>query len=254
VVVLNLIDVLNLDLGSIEEEYHRVAASLAKIGLSDYESKSYVAMIAKGHATAEEVAELARVPRTSAYKALQSLKEKGFVSLAGGRPALYHAVPLEETRDKVVGEIREAFDKLQLVQGILSERGTPQLVYTISGRKGVMAKIGEMIDAARSSIVLSSPSMSEIRSEHGQRIRDAFKRGVNVLIVAEPSVKVPEATNLVRKRNLSATDVIIDGSVALIASPDLGLCGYSENPFIATHLENFVKAALESRTEEHEND
>ena len=58
-------------------------------------------------------------------------------------------------------------------------------------------------------------------------------------------VKVPEATRVYRKKDLIATDVISDGVTAMIASPDLALCGYSDNPFISSHLENFMRIVLE---------
>lgn len=249
---MNLIDVLSLDLDSIGEEYNKIAAILGKIGLSDYESKAYVALIAKNHATAEEIAELARIPRTSAYKALQSLKEKRFVTLTEGRPAIFHAIPIEETRESVLEEIKDTFDKLHMIQGMLSERGTPQLVYTISGRKGVLSKIGEMLDSATRSFIISTPVMAEIRNEHAQRFRDAVKRGVEVVIIAEPSVKMPESTRVHRRKDLLATDVISDGRTAMIASPDLSLCGYSDNPFISSHLENFIRMSVERLEKEEE--
>jgi hypothetical protein len=37
---MNLIEVLKLDLGSLEDEYRKLASSLGKIGLSDHESRA----------------------------------------------------------------------------------------------------------------------------------------------------------------------------------------------------------------------
>jgi hypothetical protein len=31
----------------------------------------------------------------------------------------------------------------------------------------------------------------------------------------------------------------------MIASPDLSLCGYSDNPFIASHLDNFMRIVID---------
>lgn len=242
---MNLIDVLKLDLASLEDEYRKLASVLEKIGLSDYESRALVALIAKNHATAEEVAELARMPRTSAYKALQSLKDKEFVTSVDGRPTIFHPMPLHEVRIRVLGEFEEVFDKLEAVKGLLSEKGTPQLVYTISGKRGVLMKIGEMLDASKRSFIISTPAIQEVRAEHGQRFKEAVGRGVEVVIITEPMLKVPGCTRLYRKKDLVATDVISDGQSAMIASPDLSLCGYSDNPFIASHLDNFMRIVIE---------
>jgi sugar-specific transcriptional regulator TrmB len=242
---MNLIDVLNLDIGPLTEEYGKIASVLGKIGLSEYEAKSFVALIAKDHATADEIAELAQIPRTSAYKALHGLKRKGLVTVSEGRPAIFHALPIDEARELVLAEINETFDKLSLVQGMLTEKGTPQLVYTISGKRKVMAKIGEMLDSAAASFVISTPVMSEIRTEHAHRFKEAVRRGVEIVIIAEPMVKLPEHASAYRKKDLLATDVITDRKMAMIASPDLSLCGFSDNPFIASHLENFIRQTVD---------
>ncbi|MCX6651063.1 MAG: hypothetical protein NT131_05335 [Methanomassiliicoccales archaeon] len=237
---MNIIDVLRLDIEDIEKEFNQISVILSNIGLTSYESRAYVALILKSHGTAEEVAELAMIPRTSAYKALISLKEKKFVEEAGGRPAMYHPVPLEETRTQVLNEIEGVFNKLNSIKGLLSEKGTPELVYTITGRKKVLFKIGEMLDSSKRTFIISSPKMQDIRSEHADRFKEAVKRGVLVTIVTEPAVKVPEATEVYRHKGLIATDVIVDSSRAMIASEDLNLCGFSDNPLIAVHLENFL--------------
>jgi len=242
---MNLIDVLKLDFNSLEEEYRRIASVLEKIGLSDYESRALVALIAKNHGTAEEIAELARMPRTSAYKALQSLQEKAFVTSIEGRPTIFHPVLLGEVKARVMGEFEDAFDKLEAIRGMLSEKGMPQLVYTISTKKSVLAKIGEMLDASKRTFIISTPAIPEVRAEHAQRFKEAVGRGVEVIIITEPMYKVPDCTRLYRKRDLVATDVISDGEAAIIASPDLSLCGYSDNPFIASHLDNFMRIVID---------
>lgn len=242
---MNLIDVLKLDFDSLEEEYRTIASVLEKLGLSDYESRALVALIARNHGTAEEIADLARMPRTSAYKALQSLRDKEFVTSSDGRPTIFHPVPLNEVRERVLGELEDTFDKLETIRGMLSEKGMPQLVYTISTKKSVLAKIGEMLDASTRTFIISTPAIHEVRGEHAQRFKEAVGRGVEVVIITEPMYKVPECTRLYRKKDLLATDVISDGEAAMIASPDLSLCGYSDNPFIASHLDNFMRIVID---------
>ncbi len=237
---MNIIDILRLDMDDIEKEFTQIASSLRNIGLTNYESRAYVALILKSHGTAEEVSELAMIPRTSAYKALLSLTEKQFVEEVVGRPAIYHPVSIEEIRARALGELNAVFNKLNTIKGLLSEKGTPELVYTIHGKKKVLSKIGEMLETSKKTFMISSPKMQEIRSEHSNRFKDAVKRGVKVTIITEPAVKVPEASEIFRRKEMIATDVISDGTHAMIASEDLNLCGFSDNPLIAAHLENFL--------------
>ncbi|HUT27109.1 MAG TPA: helix-turn-helix domain-containing protein [Methanomassiliicoccales archaeon] len=237
---MNIIDLLRLDIEDIEKEYTQIAAALGNIGLSNYESRIYVALILKSHGTAEDIAELAMIPRTSAYKALLSLREKKFVEETGGRPTIYHPVPLEEIRARAMNDLNGIFNKLNTVKGLLSERGTPELVYTIHGKKKVLSKIGELLESSKKTFVISSPKMHDIRNELSNRFKDAVKRGVRVTIITVPSIKVPEATEVFRRKSLIATDVISDSTRAMIASDELDLCGFSDNPLLAAHLENFL--------------
>ncbi|MFA5312047.1 MAG: helix-turn-helix domain-containing protein [Methanomassiliicoccales archaeon] len=237
---MNILELLNLDVGEIENEYQKIASVLKNLGLSEYESRIFVAIVVKSHGSADELAEQSSIPRTSAYKALQSLEEKRLITSVHGRPTIFHHVDLEEIRKKFLAELNDTFNKLNSVKGLFSEKGTPELVYTIAGRNRVVAKIGDMIDSATRSILISSPMMKDLRTEHGHRFKEAINRGIEVIIVSEPMVKVPDATLVYRKNDLIATDIIIDASIAMMASHDLDLCGYSDNPFIATHLEKFI--------------
>jgi len=242
---MNFLDIFQLDRSGIDEEFEAIATVLLEIGLSDYEARSYIALVAMGHGTAEGVGETAGIPRTSAYKVLRSLEVKGFVNPMEGRPILYYPVAPEEIRGELIERISQAFGKLSQIKGLLSERGTPQLVFTIAGKEKVIEKIGEMLDRSKRSFIISTPMMRELRQEHETRFREAVRREVEVLLLTEPSMKVPSATKVYRKSGLLATDVISDGEVALIAAPDLSLCGYTDNPFLAKHIESFLKGAID---------
>lgn len=242
---MNIVDLLRLDLGDIEKEYRRIASSLERLGMSEYEARLFVALVVRNHGTAEELAELAMLPRTSAYKSLDSLVAKGFVTSVSGRPTTYHPRPLEEVREKAIAEFNEIFDRLASVRGLLSEKGNPQLIYTIAGKKRVLDKIGEMLDASKRSVIISTAVLPEIRAAHARRFKDAVSRGVMIYVVVEPSVKVPFLAEVHRRTGLLATDIIVDGEQALIASPDLDMCGYSDSPFLAGHLQSFMQLALQ---------
>jgi sugar-specific transcriptional regulator TrmB len=241
---MNLMDILRLDLRELETEYRKLASVLEKLGLSDYEARAYVALVVKSHATADELAAISMLPRTSVYKALRTLEKKKYVTATVGRPTTYYPVAVEEIRARTLVELNEMFDKLAAIKGMLSEKGTPQLVFTIIDKKRVMAKIGDMIESAKRSIMVSSPAIAEIRSAHAHRFKDAVNRGVKIVIITLPGAKVPESTEVYRKSDLLATDIITDGEMAMIASPDLELCGFSDNPFIAEHLQRFMRMAI----------
>jgi sugar-specific transcriptional regulator TrmB len=226
-------------------EREDILSLLRRTGLSDYEAKVYLALVLRSHGTAEDVADTADIPRTSAYKVLEALKKKGFVNSRGGRPVVFHPVPPLEIRDRMVAEMERGFQLLDSLRGSQTEKGSPQLVYTILGKDSVMAKIGEMIDMAKERFFLSSPDLTELNNVFASKFANALKRGVNITVVALPSVKVPEASEVIRKQDLLATDVITDYEVALMATPDLSICGFTDNPFLAAHLDNFFQMSLD---------
>jgi sugar-specific transcriptional regulator TrmB len=54
----------------------QVLDALKSIGLNLYERKIFVALLARGVATAAEVSEIAKVPRSRSYDILESLGDK----------------------------------------------------------------------------------------------------------------------------------------------------------------------------------
>ena len=230
---------------ALEKEFINVSGKLESLGLSAYESKAYIALVAHGYGNAELIAKTAQIPRTSAYSVLKSLETKGFAIATSGRPVIYKPEPPVKIYERVKSELEETFQKLEFIHEILRERGEPQLVYTITGKEKVTEKIAELLDKSNQSFIISTPVISEVREKLGKKIQNALKRGIEVTVITEPLQKVPKDVKVVRRKGLIATDVISDGRSALIASPDLSACGYIENAYLARHLEQFLEILME---------
>lgn len=244
----SLVSKLGLDAGELWQEYQRISSVLVRLGLSEYEARGYVALVALGSGTANLVAEVAQIPRTSAYKVLKSLEAKGFALPKPGRPRAFGPVEPSEVAARTVAEVRESFEKIASVRNILSDRGVPQLVYTIMGRERVLDKIGEMLDRTEHTFAISSPSMTGLSRRLGKRFAAAITRGVRIKVVTSPFVKVPRGIEVVRREGLIATDVVSDGRTALLAAPDLSACGYTDNEALAAHLDEFLRIMSERRS------
>ncbi len=227
------------------EEYQNIVNALQKLGLSLYETKAFLALILLGVGSAEVIADNARIPRTSAYKVLDSLERKGFVISSKGRPKIYKPEDLKILKERILGEIEELFEKLEFVEEIFAEKGEPQLVYTIYGKDKVMRKIAEMIDSAEKEIIISTPKISEIRRNLKKNLERALKRGVRIVVVTLPTQKAPEGVIVYRRTGLIATDIVCDDRKALLAAPELNACGYTDNPALAKHLTHFISLLIE---------
>ncbi len=230
---------------SLERALQQLATGVERVGLSPYEAKMYIALIAHGYGPADTIAATADIPRTSAYKVLQSLQEKGFAMATAGRPRIFKPEPPLRVCDRIVGEIETTFDRLAMLHEIVRERGTPQLIFTITGKERTLEKIGELLDQSTERVIISTPLLSEIRRVLEKQLNAAVRRDVDILIITAPGQKVPEGARVVRKQSLVATDVVCDNQLALIAAADLSACGYTDNALLAEHLQHFLEIVSE---------
>jgi len=236
---------MGMDIGDLRKEYDAVTSVLRdQCGLSDYQARAYISLVAHGEASADDVSDVAQIPRTSSYKALRSLCSLGWAKSLAGRPEIFVPTKPAEMSGKLTVPIDEAFSKISQVEGVLSARGTPQMVYTIYGRSRVLKKLVEIVDRATKTLIIATPKYSTLRATLDKLLKNSFRRGVDVLVVTEPYQRVPARARFHRRADLLVTDVIADGEMALLTSPDLEACGYTDNPQLARHLEDFLKLII----------
>ncbi len=229
----------------LEAELESVAKRLEILGLTSYESKAYIALLAHAYGDAETISRTAGIPRTSAYKALQSLQEKGLAIATQGRPVIYKPEPPSTLESMVTASLRETIDKLETLHEVVREKGVPQLIFTITGKGRVLEKIGELIDKSTELIIVSSPNMGAILDEHEKRFSKAVSRGVKIQAIVNPGSRAPADAEVIKRPGLIATDLICDDSEALLASKELDACGYTDKGFLAQHLKRFLEIVIE---------
>jgi len=233
-------------LGSeITQEYRRAVDILGKVGLTLYEARAYIALVARGVGDAATLAQAAGIPRTSAYKVLESLSQKGYATPTGGKPILFRPRPPLEVAESLKTAIQEVFEKLATLHQIVGDHGEPQLVYLLAGRDKVVGKIGDLLDQSTKSFILTTPVISELRDDLGKKVQHAVKRGVVVTFVTQPLSRVPEGVQHITREHLVATEVLADGEHALLAGPGLEACGFTDNPILTAHLKQFLDIILE---------
>jgi sugar-specific transcriptional regulator TrmB len=229
----------------LEEQFRELSEQLEMVGLSNYEARAYIALIAHGYGDAETIATTAQIPRTSSYKILKSLQDKGYVIATQGRPTIFKPEPPNKIYKQIELKLKDSFEKLELLHEIVRDRGMPQLIYTIAGKGRVLEKIGELLDKATISFMISTPLFNEINDTLMKKFENAIKRNVNITIITAPGQSIPENTKVLRRAGLIATDVISDNKEALLASPDLNACGYTDNVLLAEHMQKFLEIMVE---------
>ncbi|CAC12019.1 conserved hypothetical protein [Thermoplasma acidophilum] len=222
----------------------RIQEMLRMFGLSSYEAQGFAALVYHGVANADTIASTANIPRTSAYKVMESLVRKGLAKATEGRPRMFKPAKMEEIRDYYEEKLQQLFRDLKELEDNAPSRGEPQLIYTINGSQKVMEKIEEMINLTEHEIMISTPKIIEIRKQMKKPIENAIKRGVRVVFVIPPNKRVPANVIVYRRDGLIATDIVSDQIRALIAGPDLETCGYSDNPMLSMHVYQFINILI----------
>jgi len=87
--------------------------------LNVYETKIWLALLGKGVASAGEVAEISRVPRSRTYDVLESLEKKGFAIVKLGKPVKYLGIKPKMILEKLKNNVRkDADDKIVSLSNI----------------------------------------------------------------------------------------------------------------------------------------
>jgi len=235
-----------------EKELADISKYFEKFAMTEYELRAFLALVMLGTSTPDNIAMTAKIPRTSTYKILEKLEERGLITSMEGRPKVFKARNIYEIRKMFSENVDVLFEKLTELSDILTEKGEPQLIFTIYGKERVIEKMKEVLNSAEKYATISTPKLREIRQELGKEIESALSRNVTVNIVAPDNQRAPPGTRIYRNNSLIATDLVADGSKAIIAAPDLSACGFTDNPILAEHLNEFVEILTTKNGMSHE--
>ena len=96
--------------------------ALSSLGLSQYESKCFLASLQTGPATINQIGIVAGVPRTKVYGAVRKLVERGLIEQSEDDPKIFVAkspkdvlIPLLEKEDKRIKQGIEALNELEVI-------------------------------------------------------------------------------------------------------------------------------------------
>ncbi|MEM5806826.1 MAG: helix-turn-helix domain-containing protein [Candidatus Aenigmatarchaeota archaeon] len=186
--------------------------TLKGIGLNLYERKLWVALLAKGVATAGELSTLANVPRSRTYDVLQTLAEKGYVIVQSSKPLKYVAVPPAEALDRVKNKMKldyearieriERLKKSPLLAELeeIHKKGleliSPEDISgALKGKYSVMQQMDSMFKAATNSInIVTTPSgLNELYENHFNMLKNLKQKGIDIKIAARIDDSCAEA-------------------------------------------------------------
>lgn len=169
--------------------------------LNVYETKVWLALLSKGVASAGEIAEMSRVPRSRTYDVLESLEKKGFAIIKLGKPVKYIGVKPKLVLDKLRNNLQKnAEDRIKSLSKIkdtnefieleniykkgLSPVKREELSASLKGNSNITNYLKEILQNAQKEVIICT------NAEEFQSKFKLFKQTCDLLNKQKIKVKV----------------------------------------------------------------
>lgn len=170
---------------------------LRELGLTQYETRAYLALLHKGDLTASQISEHAEVPYSKIYEVLSSLEKKGWIKIERGRPSKYYPRSPSEALEAAKLRLEEMMSSWE--QTMLSElqplyekreiREKPD-IWILRGQFSILAKLKELLDKARKEVMIAAPFLPKTLEETMLfMLKHLQSVGVNVLFMTSKETK-----------------------------------------------------------------
>ena len=203
-------------------------------GLNIYETKVWLALLSKGIASAGEVADISRVPRSRTYDVLESLEKKGFAIIKLGKPVKYIGIKPKMILEKLKNNIRK--NAQEKIVGLLKIKDTEEfssleelyreginpikredISAALKGKSNISNHLKEIIQNARKEVIICT-NAEEIQSKSKlfQQTFELLKRAnIKIRVALFGDIKLINELSdklgiKIQKVNINAKFFIID--------------------------------------------
>jgi len=163
---------------------------LKSLGLSEYESKVYIALVREGTLTGLKASKASNVPQGKVYETLYKLMEKGFVSVMNAKPKLFKAIDPEIALKQYIKSKKENLEELEknLPKRIkqlssLRAKETDEKVSIFRGKKNAFTANHYLMDSATKSIDIMF-TFEIIHTLTKRILLDKKSKGLKIRIIA----------------------------------------------------------------------
>ncbi|WJI08949.1 TrmB family transcriptional regulator [Methanobacterium sp. CWC-01] len=168
--------------------------ALQTMGLTDYETRTYIALNSIISGTATEISLAANVPRSRIYQVLKSLNKKGFIETSRGKPLKFTVIPPRDVFRISRSQIKESMDLAETELNTLYESKIPQVpapIWLIHGPDKVVNKELEIISRAKESLFVMGGFMFPGETLRLKNVMGkVIKKGVTTRLVTTPECEV----------------------------------------------------------------
>lgn len=176
---------------------HALTVSLEEFGLSNYEARAYVTLIAKGTISASELAYYSELPRTKVYPILLKLEKKKLAIISKSKPRMCTAIaPVDAFDDIIQEQINKVNAMNTLVTNLkkMSEdskksRGAVEKRYFDLSANAVLSQLRTMVEGSKSRIHIMVDQWGlGLLAECKDQMLTVLRRDLEVKIIIPPSL------------------------------------------------------------------
>ncbi len=219
----------------------KAVSLLRKLGLSPYESESFVALMKLGPSTVADLYKVTKIPHANLYSVMEKLAERGFVIISPGRPKIFKALPPEEVKNEFNRTVNELVEILKKLEQESKTTEAWEILYTIRGHDNVISKIESMLSSCEESVMIVAPSIDLFPRNILERLKKLSGKISDFRIITSTGNATIEGAQHRISDKISAIDIVTDDHQSLISLSDFSVCGWIENPIITMHFKQFLE-------------
>ena len=194
--------------------------------LNVYETKVWLALLGKGIASAGEIAEISRVPRSRTYDVLEGLEKKGFAIIKLGKPVKYIGIKPHLILEKLKNNVRsgaeekivslvnlketEEFSKLEkLYKEGLNPIKKEDYSAALKGRSNISNYLREILQNASKEVIICT-NAEDVDSKlklFQQTIESLDKENIKVRITLSGDERIIKKISDILKLKIKKIDV-----------------------------------------------
>ncbi|MBP8613603.1 MAG: TrmB family transcriptional regulator [Firmicutes bacterium] len=164
------------------DERNLAIDSMVQLGFTEYEAKTYLALLKDNPATGYQISKNAGIPRSMVYEALGRLSNKGAVmSIPTGDTTRYAPIPVTTLLDTLRHKYEDALDTAQEVLSKEESQAPQEQVWNLSGYDLVISRAREMVRHSKKEILgfLDDRTLVVLFSD----LKDAYDRGISTRLI-----------------------------------------------------------------------
>src|SRR3990172_7148807 len=168
--------------------------ALDQLGLTNYETRAYIALIESGGATAAEISRQSGLPYSKVYEVLASLEEKGWIEAEAGRsrPVRFYPKAPSTALDTMQMKLESDWNRSREI--ILSEltpvyekreaKEKPE-IWIVRGEFNLLTKVKETLNSCRDELMIAvPPQIAGVIDSLQPIFEELKKKGVKINLMA----------------------------------------------------------------------